>query len=58
MAVVKIWQVVKQLDYTLDYAKNEEKTKNYDYKNQSDLRTDFGMHPMKTKQKNSSLYQV
>lgn len=39
MAVVKIWQVVKQLDYTLEYAKNEEKTKNYDYKNQSDLRT-------------------
>ena len=36
MATTKIWKVQKRLDHVIDYATNEEKTKNKFYKETQD----------------------
>lgn len=42
MAVMKIWKIVGRADHAIDYAKNEEKTRNPKYQNVNDLQVVLG----------------
>lgn len=37
MATTKLWKVVKRMNHVIDYAENESKTKNFEFKNNYEI---------------------
>ena len=40
LATTKIWKVVKRMDHVIDYAEDESKTKNLEFKNNYEILVD------------------